>query len=101
MWFHLGLQTATGRTSAIDQMHNHQLRCLLKRELRQGKDRLQQLADVSSRERWQDLHCHLACQFGITRICLRPRQLGLGDEPQRRSGEGQVMLAREGVQITV
>ena len=94
MWFHLGLQTATGRTSAIDQMHDHQIRRLLKCELRQGKDRLQQLAHVGRRERRQDLNCQLACQVGIPRIGLRPRQLGLGDEPQRRSGEGQVMLPR-------
>ena len=40
MWFHLGLQSATGRTSAMDQMHDYQIRRLLKRELRQGKDRL-------------------------------------------------------------
>ena len=36
MWFHLGLQTATGRTSAVDQMRDHERRCLLDRELRHG-----------------------------------------------------------------
>ena len=88
MWFYLRLQTATGRTSAVDQMRDHEIRCLLNRELRHGQDRLQQLADVGSRERRQDLHCQLAGEFGITRIGLRPRQLGLSDEPQRRGGEG-------------
>ena len=92
MWFHLRLQTATGRTSAIDQMHDHQIRRLLKRELRQGKDRLQQLAHVGRRERRQDLDFQLAGQVGVTRICLGPRQLGLGHKPQRQSREGQMML---------
>src|SRR5712664_2964924 len=76
----------------MDQRQDHQLCCLLKRELRQGKDRLEQLAYVGSRERRHDLNCSLAGECGITRIGLRPRQLGLCDEPQRRGGEGQMML---------
>src|SRR4030095_8158463 len=39
-WFHLGLQTATGRTSAIDQMRDHKVHRLCGRELRQGQHRL-------------------------------------------------------------
>jgi len=49
--FHLAPQTATGRTSPIDQMCDHQLGCLLGRQLRYGQHRLQQLSHVGRRER--------------------------------------------------
>src|SRR6266849_1889691 len=49
--FHLTPQTATGRTSPIDQMCDHQLGCLLGRQLRYGQHRLQQLSHVGRRER--------------------------------------------------
>src|SRR5712691_5031723 len=39
-WFHLGLQTATGRTRAIDQMSDHKVHRLCGRKLRQGQHRL-------------------------------------------------------------
>jgi hypothetical protein len=49
--FHLAPQTATGRTSPIDQRCDHQLGCLLGRQLRYGQHRLQQLSHVGRRER--------------------------------------------------
>ena len=92
MGFHLAPQTATGRTSPIDQMGDHQLRCRLGRQLRPRHHRLQQLAHVGRRERRQDLDCQWAGHIGITRLCLRPRSLGLGHKPQRQSREGHMML---------
>ena len=41
MWFHLGLQPAAGRTSAVDQMCDHKVHRLCGRELPQGQHRLQ------------------------------------------------------------
>ena len=76
----------------MDQMRDDKVHSLCGRELRQGQHRLQQLAHVGGRQRRQDLDFQLVCQCGITRIHLRPHQFGLGDEPQRRRGESQVML---------
>jgi hypothetical protein len=91
MGFHLAPQTATGRTSPIDQMCDHQFSRLLRRQLRHGQHRPQQLSHVGRRERRQNLDFQLVGQGGITRICLRPRQLGLGHKPQRQAREGQMM----------
>jgi hypothetical protein len=75
MWFRLGLQPATGRTSAVDQVCNHQIHGLCGRKLPQGQHRLQQLAHVGGRQRWQDLDFQLVRQCGITPVHLRPRPL--------------------------
>jgi hypothetical protein len=88
----LAPQTAPGRTSSIDQMCEHQLSRLLRRQLRHGQHRLQQLSHVGRRERWPNLAFPLAGQVGITPICLRPRQLGLGHTPQRQPREGHMLL---------
>jgi hypothetical protein len=60
MGFHLAPQTATGRTSPIDQMCDHQLSRLLGCQLRHGQHCLQQLSHVGRRERRQDLDFQLA-----------------------------------------
>ena len=92
MRFHLAPQTATGRTSPIDQMWDHQLSRLLGRQRRHGEHRLQQLSHVGRRERWQDCDFPWAGQVGITRRGLPPRPLGLGDQPHRPSRQGHMML---------
>jgi hypothetical protein len=94
VWFPLGLQTAPGRTSAMDQRHQHPCRRRLQRERRPGKDRLQHRAPVGGRERRHDLACHVACQCRMTRLCLRPDHLGRGAAPPRRRGAGQGLLPR-------
>src|SRR5215813_4943818 len=76
----------------MDQMRDDKVHRLCGCELRQGQHRLQQLAYVSGRQRWQDLDFQLVRQCGITCIHLRPHQLRLGDEPQCGRGERQMML---------
>ena len=92
MGFLLAPQTAPGGTSPMDQMCDHQLSRLLRRQLWHGQHRLQQLAHVGRRERWQNLDFPLAGQVGITRLCLGPRPLGLGHKPQRQAREGPMVL---------
>ena len=79
----MGFQPATGRTSTMEQMRDDKVHRFCGCELRQGQHRLQQLAYVGGRQRWQDLDFQLVRECGITCIHLRPHQLGLGDEPQR------------------
>ena len=60
----LSSQTTGRRPRAVDQMGGDQFAGLLRRELRDRQDGLQQLAYVSGRERWQDFDPELARQFG-------------------------------------
>jgi len=92
MWFHLGLQPAAGRTSAVDQVCDHKVHGLWGRELRPRQHRLQQLAHVGGRQRRHDLDFQLARQGRSPSGHLRPRQWGLGDEPHRGRRESPVRL---------
>jgi len=92
MGFHLAPQTATGRTSPLDQMCAHPRSRLVRRQLRHGPHRLQQLAHVGRRERRQHLDFPWASQVGSPRLGLRPRPCGLGHAPQRQARSGPMRL---------
>ena len=76
----------------MDQMCDDKVHSLCGCKLRQGQHRLQQLAHVGGRQRWQDLNFPLVRECRITRVHLRPHQLRLGDEPQRGCGESHMRL---------
>ena len=92
MGFHLAPQTATGRTSPLDQRCAHPRSRLVRRQLRHGPHRLQQLAHGGRRERRQHLDFPWASQVGSPRLGLRPRPCGLGHAPHRPARSGPMRL---------
>ena len=80
----LCLQSATGRTGAIDKMLDNQLDCFFWGQLLQWHNCLEQLSYVSHRHSRQHCHFQLMRQFWVSWMLLRPIQLSLCRKPQRQ-----------------
>ena len=87
-----GFQTTTSSTRAVDQVSGDQLSGLLRRELGERQNGLQQFAHISSRKRGERCDFQLVRQFGVAGVGLAPVEFGLCDKPQGGGGQCEVML---------
>jgi len=86
------LDTTCGRACMVDQVGGDHFAGLLRRELRDRQDGLQQVADVRGRECWQDLQFELLRQLRVTGVGFTPLQLHPGHQPGGGGRQRGVML---------